>query len=135
MEIIKSSKPYLSLSSVSGLTPDTKTETSLRIQCSENWMKMQESLWLGKKENKKRIEFYVKHHLLKNLKFIPDEEFMHFLPKKNSLNYLVCSNLNIAMEEHPSFWAKYSQHVGKTINVARNDVVQSMKKTFMKAKL
>ena len=104
----------------------------MSMQCSEIWMKIQENLQLEEKENKRRIEFYVKHHLFKDLKFIPDEEFMHFSPKKNSLNYLACSNLNIATGEHPSFWAKYSQHVGKTINVARNDVVQSMKKAFMK---
>ena len=76
----------------------------------------------------------MKHHLFKDIKFILDKDFMRFSLKKNSLNYLVCSNLNIATEDHPSFWAKYSQHVGKTIDVARNDTVQSMKKTFLKGK-
>ena len=70
MEITKTPKPNLSLSSVSGLTPETKTETSLSMQCSETWMKIQECLRLEEKENKKRIEFYVKHHLFKDLKFI-----------------------------------------------------------------
>ena len=104
------------------------------MQCSETWIKMQESLQLEEKENKKQIEFYVKHHLFKDLKFIPDEDFVHFSPKKNSLNNLVCAHLNIATEEHPRFWSKYSQHVGKSISVARNNAVQSMKKTFMKGK-
>ena len=132
MEITKTPKPNLSISSVSGLTPETEPETSLSMQCSKNWKKIQETLRLEEKENKKRIETYVKHHLFKDIKFIPDEDFMRFSLKKNSLNYLVCSNLNVATEDHPSFWAKYSQHVAKTINVARNDAVQSMKKAFLK---
>ena len=63
MEITKTPKPNLSLSSASGLTLETKMEKSLSMQCSETWTKIQESLWLEEKENKKRSESYVKHHL------------------------------------------------------------------------
>ena len=91
MQITKTPKPNLSLSSVSGLTPETETETSLSMQCSETWIKMQESLQLEEKENKKRIEFYVKHHLFKDLKFIPNKDFMHFSPKKQFELLSMCS--------------------------------------------
>ena len=49
MEITKTPKPNLSISSVSGLTPETETETSLSMQCSENWKKNTGNFTTGRK--------------------------------------------------------------------------------------
>ena len=57
MEITKTPKPNLSLSSVSGLTLETNMETSMSMQCSETWMKIQESLLLEKKKRRKELSF------------------------------------------------------------------------------
>jgi len=93
---------------------------------------MQKSLISEEKQNKKRIEAYVKHHLFKDLKFIPSQEMMVFSSQKQILNYLVCHNLNIKIEEHQSFWSKYSKFVEKAMNAARNDAVKSLKRSFLK---
>ena len=98
LEISKTNQPR-SVSSISGLTPETITTESLSIiQCSANWIQMQKSVITEGKKIK--IEAYVKHHLFKDLKFIPSQEMMVFSSQKQSPNYLVCHNLNIKVEEY-----------------------------------
>jgi len=129
------SKQTMSVSSVSGLTPITDNTTSPSIiQCSDNWIQMQQNVKLEEKQNKKGIETYVKDHLFKDLKFIPSQEMMLFSNQEHSLNYLVCHKLNIRVEEHQSFWSKYSRYVEKAMNAARNDAVSAVKNSFLKGK-
>jgi len=123
----------MSVSSVSDLTPVTNVQGSNSIiQCSDSWKQMQQSIRLEEKQNKKRIEMFVKHYLFKNLKFIPSYEMMVFTNNKQSLNYLVCQKLNISQEQHKTFWLKYSKFVETALNSARNNAVQAVKKLFLK---
>ena len=124
----------MSVSSVSDLTflTSKKQESTSIIQCSDNWKQMQQSMRLEEKQNKKRIETFVKHYLFKNLKFIPSYEMMVFTHHKQSLNYLVCKKLNISPEQHETFWLKYSKNVETALNAARNNAVQAVKKSFLK---
>lgn len=131
-----SMNPASSVSSVSGLTPLTDSATSaLMKQCSDNWLSTKHNIKVEEKQNKKRVETYVKHYLFKDLKFISSPEMMVFEDKEESLNYLVCHNLNIQPEHHQIFWEKYSKSVEKAINAARNDSVQAMKRSFLKGKI
>ena len=124
----------MSVLSVSDLTPLTSKlqESTSVIQCSKNWKHMQQSMRLEVKQNKKRIETFIKHYLFKNLKFIPSYKMMVFTTHKQSLNYLVCKKLNISPEQHETFWLKYSKYVETALNAARNDAVQAVKKSFLK---
>lgn len=130
----KFTKP-LSVSSVSGLTPITdNTATISTILCSQNYMQMVRSVNMEEKQNKKRIESFVKDYLFKNLKFISSQQMMIFSSQTNSLSYLICSALNIKENERPSYWGTYYQFVEKAINGARNDAVSAMKKSFIFSK-
>jgi len=133
---VDKSKQNMSISSISGITPPVSAIAKpLSInQCSDNWIQMHQNIKMEEKQNKKRIETFVKHHLFKNLKFIASQEMMNFSFQTQSLNYLICSNLNIKPEEHQTFWSIYSKHVEKAINAARNDAVQSLKRSFIKGK-
>jgi len=134
LEISKANQAR-SVVSISGQTTESNTAAPLSmIQCSVNWIQMQKNEISEEKQNKKRIEALVKHHLFKDLKFIPSQEMMVFSSQKQSLNYLVCQHLNIKTEEHQSFWSKYSKYVEKGMNAARNDSVQSLKCSFLKGK-
>ena len=84
---IDKSKQNMSISSISGLTPVSEIAKPLPInQCSDNWIQMHHSIKMEKKQNKKRIETFVKHHLFKNLKFIASQEMMNFSFQTQSLN-------------------------------------------------
>ena len=132
---VDKSKQNMSTSSISGLTPVSTIAKTFPInQCSDNWIQMHHNIKMEEKQNKKRIESYVKHHLFKNLKFIASQEMMNFSFQTQSLNYLICSNLNIKPEEHQTFWSIYSKHVEKAINAARNNAVQALKKSFIRGK-
>jgi len=118
---------------VSDLTPVTNVQgINSIIQCSDNRKQMQQNIRLEEKQNKKRIEMFVKHYLFKNLKFIPLYKMMVFTNHKQSFNYLVCQKLNISPEQHKTFWLKYSKFVEMALNAARNNAVQAVKKLFLK---
>ena len=111
----------LSASSVSGLMPTSEVmPSSSSIQCSENWMKMQQNLKLDEKQNQKRILSYVKDYLFKDLEFIPSPEMMTFSNKMQSHNYLVCKAHNIKEKDQWCYWAKYAACIEKSLNARGN---------------
>ena len=68
-----------SVPSIAEQTPITENTASASIiQCSDNWIQMQHSIKLEEKQNKRRIEIFVKQHLFKDLRFIPSQEMMIF---------------------------------------------------------
>ena len=72
-----------SVSSVSGLTPVTENTTSTSIiQCGENWKKMRKNMILEGKQQKKRIDSFVKKYVFSHLKFISSPSVMIFWKKK-----------------------------------------------------
>lgn len=87
---------------------------------------------MEKKQNQKRIFSYVKDHLFKDLKFIPSPEMMIFSIKEKSLNHLVCTALNIRLEDQRNYWSKYAGCIEKAVNAARNNAVLAVKRSFLK---
>ena len=70
MSITMGKKKQTSVSSVSGLTPITDNTTSVSIiPCSEKFKLMRKTVQLEDKEQKKRINLYVKENVFQNLKF------------------------------------------------------------------
>ena len=60
---VDKSKQNMSISSISGYTPVSDIAKPLSIiQCSDNWVQMHHSIKMEEKQNKKRIETFVKHH-------------------------------------------------------------------------
>ena len=96
---------------------------------------MQQTLKLEEKQNKKRILYYVKAHLFKNLKFIPSQDMMTFSNSDKSLNHLVFNAVNIRVDNQQSYWLKYYKYVKTALKAARNDAVSAVKKSFIKGKI
>ena len=125
-----------SLSSVSGATPTQVTSTNaiIPIQCNELYKQMSLDVITERENNKQSIGDFVKGHLFKRLKFY-NLELLIYDTKKNSICQKVCNHLNMAKAGRTSFWSTYSPCVELAIRVARNDVVQAMKNSFLGGKL
>ena len=95
---------------------------------------MRKTVQLEDKEQKKRIDLYVKENVFRNLKFILSWKMMNNLTRKNSLCKLICTGLNIREEEQQTYWSRYSRCVEKSLNAARNDAVSAMKSSFLVSK-
>ena len=91
----------------SGVTTSSVDCTSFHIvQCSENWKQMQHNKKHEEEHNKDCIFSYVKDHLFKVLKFIPTKTMMIFSFQPQSLSQLICTALNIKLEDQQCYWAK-----------------------------
>lgn len=124
-----------SVSSVSGITPVTDNTASISIiQCGENWKQIHRNMILEEKQQRKRIDMYVKKYVFSHLKFINSPSMMIYSSERNSLSNMICTGLNITAEEHQSYWSTYSKCVEKSMNGARNDAVSAMKASFLESK-
>jgi len=124
------------ISSVSGATQTTSNiDNSSLLQCNVLWMKMKQEAFSEQRQNKKRIDIFVKDQLFRDLKFIPTGQMMLFSTKKRSLCQLVCTALNIAPNDQQKYWDTYYQCVEKSLNAARNNSVAAVKKLFFKGKM
>ena len=102
------------------------------MQCNKLWMQIQTDVRKEQKQNRKKIDIYVKDELFRELKFIPSGNMMLFSAKTRSISQLVCSALNIPADQQQVYWDTYYRYVKKSINAARNDAVAAVKKTFFK---
>ena len=84
-------------------------------------------------QNQKKIDYFVKDHLFKKVKFF-NFEMMCYHTNNNRICQMVCRALNIIDTEKEIFWRTYSGCVKKAIKVARNDAVAAMKLAFFKGK-
>ena len=125
-----------SISSVSGATQTSNNiDNSSLLQCNALWSKMKQDAVTEQRQNRKRIDSFVKDQLFRDLKFIPSGQMMLFSTNKRSLCQLVCTALNIAPTEQQKYWDTYYRCVEKSLNTARNDSVAAVKKSFFKGKL
>ena len=124
-----------SLSSVSGASPNVYTNAnSGSFPCSFLWRQNKDDQTTLQRANKKRIDCFVKGQLFKVFKFIPSGHMMLFQLKKKSICQLVCNALSILPDEQQSWWETYFRCVERSINLARNDAIAAVKKSFFKGK-
>ena len=91
-----------------------------------NWFKKEQ------KQNRKKIDIFVKEELFCVLKFIPSGKMMLYSSNKRSMCQMVCKALNVPLEQHQFYWEKYYRCAEKSLNAARNDSVAAIKKLFLK---
>jgi hypothetical protein len=125
-----------SISSISGASPAPilSNRAIIPIQCNEMYKQMSSNVIVERENNKQSICDFVKEHLFKRLKFY-NSELLIYNTKKSSICQKLCNHLNMAEEGRITFWSTYSLCVENAIRVARNDVVQAMKSSFLGSKL
>ena len=114
---------------ISGNTGNT-TNAMSTIQCNVKFQQVKQSQQDEQKDNRRKIDCFVKGQLFKNLKFVSGH-LMQF-SMKQSVCQIVCQGLHINPDKRQMFWSLYNRCVEKSINSARNDAVAAVKKSFFK---